>query len=354
MHCVPCTHVAWHTCAQTQTHTDTHTHRLPGLCHSAAVAAAALRAPAHPQLLLRLTPIEVVCEFPKTRHLSALCSPPTPTLFLPSLPFDPLKKMSLVAFYKALFVLALCLLLPGFSGSASAVGPSLSVLPHPSCVQHLMCRRRDEPRSAFSLPLSPFDRPPLDVQHTHTHTHRLSQNSNVVTAFRSTQQEECPLIGEQTRRRRRTERERERGRASIFFWAGGRIWAAMMLASKPTPLFLSLCLCLLAHIVCVAPSLSLSLMHEFFHTTVRLSVRTHALRSKLESRWQRSSFVCASLSCSLSLSITHTHTHTHALIHKQLNINLKSTCPSNLNFPCLFVSMNVCVMYKDSSVLNSI
>lgn len=50
-------------------------HTLPGLCHSAAVAAAALRAPAQPQLLLRLTPIKVVCEFPKTRHLPSDCSP---------------------------------------------------------------------------------------------------------------------------------------------------------------------------------------------------------------------------------------------------------------------------------------
>lgn len=44
-------------------------HTLPGLRHSAAVAAAAPRAPAQPQLLLRLTPIEVVCEFSETRHL---------------------------------------------------------------------------------------------------------------------------------------------------------------------------------------------------------------------------------------------------------------------------------------------
>lgn len=50
-------------------------HTLPGLCHSAAVAATALRAPAQPQLLLRLTPIKVVCEFSKTRHLSCDCSP---------------------------------------------------------------------------------------------------------------------------------------------------------------------------------------------------------------------------------------------------------------------------------------
>ncbi len=39
-------------CTDTDAHRHTHTHRLPGLCHSAAVAAAALRAPAHPQLLL--------------------------------------------------------------------------------------------------------------------------------------------------------------------------------------------------------------------------------------------------------------------------------------------------------------
>lgn len=60
----------------------THTQRLPGLCHGAAVTAAALRAPAQPQLLLRLAPMKVVCEFSKTRHLRylSLRSPPL-TLF---------------------------------------------------------------------------------------------------------------------------------------------------------------------------------------------------------------------------------------------------------------------------------
>lgn len=70
----------------TDTDTQRHTHRLPGLCHSAAVTATALRAPAHPQLLLRLTAIKVVCEFPKTRHLSPLRSPPPPSVLLPSFP----------------------------------------------------------------------------------------------------------------------------------------------------------------------------------------------------------------------------------------------------------------------------
>lgn len=60
---VPCTHVLCNT------------RTLPGFCHSAAVAAAALRAPAQPQLLLRLATIKVVCEFSKTRHLSCVCSP---------------------------------------------------------------------------------------------------------------------------------------------------------------------------------------------------------------------------------------------------------------------------------------
>lgn len=60
----------------------THTQRLPGLCHGAAVTATALRAPAQPQLLLRLAPMKVVCEFSKTRHLRSLSlrSPPL-TLF---------------------------------------------------------------------------------------------------------------------------------------------------------------------------------------------------------------------------------------------------------------------------------
>lgn len=78
---VPCNHVSGNTCAQTQTHT------LPGLCHSAAVTATALRAPAHSQLLLRLTAIKVISEFSKTRHLCCFRSPPVLEL---SLPFEPL------------------------------------------------------------------------------------------------------------------------------------------------------------------------------------------------------------------------------------------------------------------------
>lgn len=73
---VPCTHVLCDTCGRA------HTHTLPGLCHSAAVAAAAPRAPAEPQLLLRLTTVKVVCEFSKTRHLSCVCSPAVLERFL--------------------------------------------------------------------------------------------------------------------------------------------------------------------------------------------------------------------------------------------------------------------------------
>lgn len=130
---VPCNHVACNTCAQTQTHT------LPGLCHSAAVTATALRAPAHSQLLLRLTAIKVISEFSKTRHLSCLSSPP---VLERSLPFEPLikKKTFLVLF------LLLGAQSSGFSSafyldSVSATGPSLPVLPHPSSAPLLMCRR---------------------------------------------------------------------------------------------------------------------------------------------------------------------------------------------------------------------
>lgn len=65
-------YLCMHAHAHVHTHTHRHKHWLPGLCHSAAVAAAAPRAPAHPQLFPRLTAIKVVCEFPKTRHLYLL------------------------------------------------------------------------------------------------------------------------------------------------------------------------------------------------------------------------------------------------------------------------------------------
>lgn len=75
---VPCSLA--YLCTDIATHR--HTHRLPGLCHGAAVAATAPRTPAHPQLLSRLTPIKVVCEFPKTRHLASIRLPPPSCLCL--------------------------------------------------------------------------------------------------------------------------------------------------------------------------------------------------------------------------------------------------------------------------------
>lgn len=81
---------AMHLCSLAYLCTYTQTHRLPGLCHSAAVTATALRAPSHSQLLLGLTPIKVVCEFPKTRHLSSLLT--STSLFCHLFPFDPFIK----------------------------------------------------------------------------------------------------------------------------------------------------------------------------------------------------------------------------------------------------------------------
>lgn len=89
-----------YTHTHTHAHSSRHKHWLPGLCHSAAVAAAAPRAPAHPQLFPRLTAIKVVCEFPKTRHLYLL----------------PLTSAASVSSF---FYFPLCFLLPFFYSNAS-------------------------------------------------------------------------------------------------------------------------------------------------------------------------------------------------------------------------------------------
>lgn len=139
------------------TDTDAQTRRLPGLCHSAAVTAAALRAPAQPQLLLRFTAIKVVCEFSKTRHLSFLGSPPPPSLFYPSLPFIPQKKQNKKtsgSVFTKLLGTRPPDLASAFYVNSSAAGPSLLAPPHPSCAQPLMCRRTSRtPLCLFSVSL---------------------------------------------------------------------------------------------------------------------------------------------------------------------------------------------------------
>lgn len=138
---------------------QTHKHGLPGLCHCAAVTATSPRASAHPQLLSRFTPIKVVCEFPKTRHLPAFLSPPPPCIlswFFFSL--QCVKKMN------ALLVLLGDLLtfdLPAFAttwtqqrGSVSAVGWKLPLQTY-SFFFLFACNVQKYPLSVF-LPLSSF------------------------------------------------------------------------------------------------------------------------------------------------------------------------------------------------------
>lgn len=207
---------ACYTCVHTR-HTDTNTHRLPGLCHGAAVAATSPRAPAHTQLLLRLPSVKVVCEFPETRHLSCLVSPPPLCLcFLFSSP-DPYSnnKKKKICFCSAILLGTRPPDLPPSSTwlqqhvSASATGPSLPELPSSSSSS--VARQKEEgeakekPCSAFSLPLSSFDR--LQVMSARC-IHWLSRNSIVCNCLPIQHGwRECPPS-----RRESEERERERGR----------------------------------------------------------------------------------------------------------------------------------------------
>lgn len=110
-------------------------HTLPGLCHSAAVAAAALRAPAQPQLLLRLTPIKVVCEFSETRHLSCDRSPAVLEAFLY---FN-------LWWKKPILLVWLCQAakqaLDFYQGLVLAASPSLLMSSHSFDALPLLCRR---------------------------------------------------------------------------------------------------------------------------------------------------------------------------------------------------------------------
>lgn len=104
---------------------DTDTDMLPGLGHGAAVAAAALRPPGQPQLLLRLAAMKVVCEFPETRHLR----PPLASLTshrLPSLP-DPRRERKQKERKKARACLQALPKQPDFVSLVCSLGFSLCV-----------------------------------------------------------------------------------------------------------------------------------------------------------------------------------------------------------------------------------
>lgn len=165
------------------------THTLPGLCHSAAVAAAARRAPAQPQLLLRLTPIKVVCEFSKTRHLSCGCSPAVLEVF---------QHFNLFFFFflvlNPLFLVRLCHAakqpLDFYQGLVLAAGPSLLMSLHSFDALPLLCRRTIPTTLCYFFfpPSGSSDQPPLPAECTHTYAHTDSLKIVTLgTAYQSTQ-----------------------------------------------------------------------------------------------------------------------------------------------------------------------
>lgn len=161
-------------------------HTLPGLCHSAAVAAAALRAPAQPQLLLRLTPIKVVCEFSKTRHLSCTlltcCTRELCTLSLKKKP----KKKPKTNLFLVWFCQAAKQPLHFYQGLMLAVGPSLLMSSHSFDVLPLLCRRTIPTTFCFFPPGS-SDQSPLPAEWTHTYAHTDSLKIVTLgTAYQST------------------------------------------------------------------------------------------------------------------------------------------------------------------------
>lgn len=149
----------------THTHTHVDTHDLPGLGHSAAVTATALRASSHPQLLSRLTAIKVVCEFPKTRHLFRLSLNSTsPSLLFFSLIFlmliRKIRKDSLLQSSTVHDLLTYSL--PCSTSTwiqlcslALAAGPTSPVLLHPFLPEHLCRRTRALPFPASNSPFDP-------------------------------------------------------------------------------------------------------------------------------------------------------------------------------------------------------
>lgn len=160
------------------------THTLPGLCHSAAVAAAAWRAPAQPQLLLRLTPIKVVCEFSKTRHLSCDCSP---AVLEPFLHFN-------LFFFFFLNPLFLVRALPRckttsrlLSGSGvSRRSESAHELAFLWCAAPVV--QKNNPNHALLFSSGSSDQPPLPAECTHTYAHTDSLKIVTLgTAYQSTQ-----------------------------------------------------------------------------------------------------------------------------------------------------------------------
>lgn len=143
------------------------THTLPGLCHSAAVAAAALRAPAQPQLLLRLTPIKVVCEFPKTRHLPCDGSPAVLEAFLYFNLFREKKPILLVWLCQAAKQA-----LDFSRGLVLAASPSLLMSLHSFDALPLLCRRTIPANVLPFFPPGSSDQPrAARKMHTHLRAH---------------------------------------------------------------------------------------------------------------------------------------------------------------------------------------
>lgn len=261
----------------------TRTQRLPGLCHGAAVTAAALRAPAQPQLLLRLAPMKVVCEFSKTRHLRShsLRSPP---LTFTSLPSDPLRKernVRWVASSSSAELDLLALASAFYLDSVSAAGPSL--LSH-SLIPSFLCRgTRRNPALGFSPHLPAFDRCLRCTQNTHTRrrTHWRSQNSNDRNCLPNNTATEESKAG---RRENGGEVSAERRSSSVRENAElvGEYelqWCSYP-RPPPTPPHPSASTPhrhVSAYSVCAAHPLSLSstLMHEFFHMSVWQHTQTH-------------------------------------------------------------------------------
>lgn len=149
------------------------THTLPGLCHSAAVAAAALRAPAQPQLLLRLTPIKVVCEFSETRHLSCDCSPAVLEAFL---------YFNLLGEKNPILLVWLCQApkqaLDFYQGLVLSASPSLLMSLHSFDALPLLCRRTIPATFCFFSSGFFWSACAARKMHTHLRAHWLSQNSN--------------------------------------------------------------------------------------------------------------------------------------------------------------------------------
>lgn len=171
----------------------------------------------------------------------------------------------------------------------SALQPWVQVSPCsliPSGAQRLMCRRTSRtPLCLFSASL-PFSSVAAACG-THTNTHALTLKIvTFVTAYRSTQREECPLAGEQTRRRRETEWERE---VAAERWSScelvGEYELLWCLYLSPPPSF-SLCLSLFFSAYCLCPSLSLSHAWILSHGRSTLGEHTHKRQLRLESRWQ--------------------------------------------------------------------